>query len=115
MTFDAAVVVVALNVDKSESDDGSNEVVVLKIDSSVVKDASKSITSWEISRRGRIVCDVIVVVKISFLFDIVDGKIIKVDRIAPSAINKCNHRIDVNDGRVHKRLYNVSIPTNTND
>jgi len=54
------------------------------------------------------------VVKISFLFDIVDGKIIKVDRIAPSAINKCSHRIDVNDGRVHKRLYNVSIPTNTN-
>ena len=56
MTFDAAVVVVVvLNVDKSESDDGSNEVVVLKIDSSVVKEASKSITSWEISRRGRIV------------------------------------------------------------
>jgi hypothetical protein len=43
--------------------------------------------------------------KESFLFDeIADGNSINVERIAPKATNKCNHRTDVNDGRVHKRL-----------
>ena len=48
--------------------------------------------------------------KISFPFPIVDGKSINVERIAPKATKRCNQRTDANDGRVHKRLYNVSIP-----
>ena len=52
-----------------------------------------------------------VVVRISFLVEYAHGNNINVEIIAPTAINKCNHRTDANDGRVHKRLYNVSIPT----
>jgi hypothetical protein len=52
-----------------------------------------------------------VVVKISFLIEYADGNSINVEIIAPNATNKCNHRTDANDGRVHKRLYSVSIPT----
>ncbi len=52
-----------------------------------------------------------VVNKFSFLFEIVDGNNINVERIAPKATNKCNHRTEANDGRDHKRLYSVSIPT----
>jgi hypothetical protein len=48
----------------------------------------------------------------SFLFiEIVDGKSISVERIAPKATNKCNHRTEASVGRVHKRLYSASIPT----
>jgi hypothetical protein len=54
--------------------------------------------------------DVVVVVKISFLVEYAHGNNINVEIIAPNAINKCNHRTDANDGRVHRRLYNVSIP-----
>jgi hypothetical protein len=50
----------------------------------------------------------------SFLFiEIVDGKSINVERIAPKATNKCNHRTEANDGRVHRRLYSASIPIKT--
>ncbi len=42
--------------------------------------------------------------RISFLFEKVDGKSITVERIAPKATNKCNHRIDANDELAHKRL-----------
>ncbi len=90
-------------------------------------EARRLATSLTACRRGRIVSErekrlkiyfnlsnkirgIAVVNKVSFLVENVDGNSINVERIAPNATNKCNHRTDANDGRVHKRLYSVSIP-----
>lgn len=44
-----------------------------------------------------------VVNEASLLFEIVDGRSIDVETIAPKATNKCSHRIEANEDRVNNR------------
>ena len=93
-------------------------LVVVEVDW-LVDTLNDNVVSFRISRRNRgdslkqkllfsqfnqHIRVLFIVNEISLSLEIVDGININVERIAPKAINKCNQRIDIADGRAHKRL-----------